>query len=142
MFGGSVQLGWNGGAVDQKIMKLAGRGLEAATIHLLNRTREALSVPAPRRRTKSGRYVATTRAIPGAPPRKLSGTLRRSMAFQMMRQKTIGRVGTNLLYGRPLETWMNHSFLTYSLNRAMGEIRTIMQGAWGGSMSTTVGFNS
>lgn len=139
MFGNSVQVGWDGGKVEQKIMLLAGRGLEAATIHLLNRVREAVSVPAPRRRTATGRYVATEKAKLGAPPRKLSGQLRRSMAYQMMRQKTIGRVGTNLIYARPLETWMNHSFLYYSLERAKGELQTVLQTTWG-STDTTISF--
>ena len=129
MFGSSVQIGWDGGMVSQKVTFLAGRGLEVATIHLMNRVREAISVPAPRRRTKLGRYVATTRATSGAPPRKLSGQLRRSTAYQMMRQKTIGRVGTNLIYGRPLELG-GHSFLFYTLDKAKGELQTILQTTW------------
>ena len=140
MFGGSVQVGWDGNRVADNVQLLAGRGLEAATIHLLNRTREAVSVPAPRKRSKMGRYYATTPATAGAPPRKLSGTLRRSTAYMMMRYKTIGRVGTNLIYGRPLETWMNHSFLAYTLDKAKGELATILQVTWN-STGKTIGFS-
>ena len=141
MFGGSVTVGYDGKPIEQKIMMLAGRGLEAATIHLTNRVRQTVSEPAPRKRNKLGTYRATVRATPGAPPRKLSGDLRRSMAWQMFRQKTIGRVGTNKVYGRSLETWMNHSFLGYTLQKSMGELSVIMRGAWN-STSAQVGFNS
>lgn len=130
---GSVYIGWDGGPVEHKIAQLAGRGLQAATIHLTNRVRQAVSVPAPRRRTKMGRYVATTPASPGAPPRKLSGHLRRSIAWQMFKAGTVGRVGTNVLYGGPLEGWMNHSFLAYTLNKAKGELAMIMQTTFYGS---------
>lgn len=135
-FGGSVQIGWDGGNVEAKIQALAGRGLQAATIHLSNRVKQALSVAAPRRRTLSGRYVATEPASPGAPPRKLSGQLRRSIAWQMYKLNTVGRVGTNLVYGRPLETWMGHSFLGYTLKRAQGELVTVLGRTWGGSVGT------
>ena len=127
---GQVIIGYDGGPVEEKIMKLAGRGLEVATIHLLNRVRQTLSVPAPRKMNKLGRYRATVKATPGDPPRKLSGDLRRSQNYQMMRAKTIGRVGTTLLYGKPLETWMDHSFLGYTLDKSMGELRVIMRGVW------------
>lgn len=66
-----------------------GRGLNAGRLFLEGRVKEALSVPAPRRlvRPKFGGmpyYVATTRAIPGAPPRKLSGRLRSSLTSAMV----------------------------------------------------------
>lgn len=141
MFYGRGIVGYDGEEIGPKILMLAGRGLEAATIHLLNRTRETLSVPAPRKRNAMGRYRATVPATPGAPPRKLSGDLRRSMAYQMFRQKTIGRVGTNKVYARPLEGWMNHSFLYYTLDKSVGELTVILKSAWGGT-STQIGFNS
>lgn len=130
MIFGRAYIGWEGGAIDKKILALAGRGLTTATIHLHNRTKEAISIAAPRRRTISGRYVATEPAKAGAPPRKLSGHLRRSIAWQMFKLNTVGRVGTNLIYGRPLETWMGHSFLVYSMNKAKGEIATILRKTW------------
>lgn len=136
---GSVQIGWDGGTVEQKIRQMAGRGLQVATIHLSNRVRQAVSVPAPRRRSSTGRYVATSKASPGAPPRKLSGQLRRSIAWQMYKFNTVGRVGTNVVYGRPLETWMNHSYLFYSLKKAQGELTTIMQTTWNNSQGFTNG---
>lgn len=136
MFGSSVQIGWDGGPVEAKIMALAGRGLQAATIHLSNRVKQTLSIAAPRRRTAAGRYVATVPASPGAPPRKLSGQLRRSTAWQMYKKNTVGRVGTNEVYARPLETWMGHSFLAYTLNRSKGELVTILGRTWGGTVGT------
>lgn len=102
--------------------RLAGRGLLAGGTFLATRIKEVLSVPAPRRRVIAGPrsrvrppgtpyWVATTRATPGAPPRKLSGRLRASV---MVKQPSPERVQVgvfNLVYARPLETWMNHPYL-------------------------------
>lgn len=70
-----------------QVQKRAGAGVKAAAVFLAARVKEAVSVPAPRKRVvnKLGdiRYVATQRAIPGAPPRKLSGKLRQSVTYEL-----------------------------------------------------------
>lgn len=96
-----------------QVARGAGKGLDAARIFLTARIKEELSVPAPRRRVMSMRlrkakgktkvsgaigkvlgamgdiyYVATTKAIPGAPPRKLSGRMRSSVISVMVTDKT------------------------------------------------------
>jgi hypothetical protein len=105
---------WMGRDVTAEIEKLRGKGLVAAGIHATRRLKEVLSVPAPRRIAVAGvrakwvppgtrYYVATTRATPGAPPRKLSGQLRRSVTYEVSPGKTFVRVGTNVVYARKLE---------------------------------------
>lgn len=73
--------------ISQQVKRAAGKGLNAARIFLTARIKETLSVPAPRIRVKSPggdiSYRATTPAIPGAPPRKLSGRLRGSVTSEM-----------------------------------------------------------
>ena len=67
--------------VSKEIQALAGLGVQAAGKHLKRRVKELISIPAPRKRIRSVNgvlyYRATTPAIKGEPPRKLSGTLRR-----------------------------------------------------------------
>lgn len=57
--------------------------MQAAAVFLAARVKETVSVPAPRKRVVNSlgdiRYRATSRAVPGAPPRKLSGRLRQSI---------------------------------------------------------------
>ena len=57
-------------------MRRLQRGLEAGANVLLNKIKQKISVPAPRKLVMSKRgdvyYRATTKAAPGAPPRKLS----------------------------------------------------------------------
>ncbi len=177
---------WSPSVFDDAL-RMAGKGLQAATIYAANCTKEILSVPAPRvrftdqsgakyyvagfklsdkkrsiaaanfdlskarvvtsdsRRTESdwrreGDYgnrgnfkfpkgmasgppvelqtkFQTAPAIRGEPPRKLSGDLRRSVAYEFLDPMktfeggdvpTRGRFGTNMPYARALEYHRNH----------------------------------
>lgn len=64
-------------------------------------------------------------ATPGAPPRKLSGQLRRSIAWEIRNMGAVGRVGTNTVYARRLEQ-TGHRFLTLALEKYAAEIYAIM----------------
>lgn len=81
--------------IKEQVEKAQGKGLNAARIFLQARIKEELSVPAPRKRMPDGTYRATTRAIPGAPPRKLSGRARASITGRMVTPK-LAEVGTNV----------------------------------------------
>lgn len=119
----------NSAKIAAEVKRRASQGLKAATIFLSARVRELISVPAPRKlmKPKGGvpYYRATTPATPGAPPRKLSGQLRRSIAWEMRQNETIGRVGTNMVYGRALEA-QGHRYLTLAVDMYQNEIKTIM----------------
>jgi len=91
--------------IAKQVTRGAGKGLNAGRVFLAARIKEALSVPAPRRAVRGPpapgkrlgpiiRYVATTPAMPGAPPRKLSGRLRTSVTSIMLNDLT-AVVGTN-----------------------------------------------
>lgn len=126
--------GWNDGALDDA-RERAGKGLAAAAIYLSGRIKEAISIPAPRRKVLGAngivRYAASTKATPGAPPRKLSGQLRRTITWQWMEKLIRARVGTNIKYARPLETWMGHPFIVPTMNREKHALRIIMGRNWG-----------
>jgi hypothetical protein len=88
-----------------QVTRAAGRGVQAASRFLAGRIKEALSVPAPRRAVRASPlpgqkrggilyYRATTPAIPGAPPRKLSGRLRTSVVATTL-SPTAAAVGAN-----------------------------------------------
>lgn len=113
----------------REVQERAKKGLKAATIWIASKVKELISVPAPRALVKpkfgAPYYRATERATPGAPPRKLSGELRRSIAWEMRSNDTVGRIGTNKVYARPLEE-SGHTFLTLAIQMYAGEIKTIM----------------
>lgn len=130
---------WYGGGVEEEIKKLAGKGLKAAAIHAVRRLKEALSIPAPRRRATAGPkakwvppgtiyYVATTKATAGAPPRKLSGTLRRSVAYEVSEDGLTARVGTSVTYGKWLELRAagGHQWLLKTIVGIRDELATIL----------------
>lgn len=119
----------NSSKIKREVQAKAKLGLRAATIFLSGRVKEILSVPAPRKLVKpkvgAAYYRASEPAKPGAPPRKLSGELRRSIAWEMRQNDTIGRVGTNKVYAKRLEE-MGHRYLTLAVQMYQGEIKTIM----------------
>lgn len=195
---------WNTRVIDDAL-RMAGKGLQAATIYAANATKEILSVPAPRVRftDSSGAkyYVAgfklsdkkrsiaagnfdlskarvvtasenaqpfwgrvgdygnrgnfkfpkgmaqgppqdlqtrfqTAPAVRGEPPRKLSGDLRRSVAYEFLDlMKTFeggdvptkGRVGTNMPYARRLEYGPGkHEFLHRVFREREKEIKQVL----------------
>ncbi len=196
---------WNPRVFDDAL-RMAGKGLQAATIYAANCTKEILSVPAPRvrftdqggakyyvagfkisdkkrsiaaanfdlskarvvmsdsRRTESdwrreGDYgnrgnfkfpkgmasgppvelqtqFQTAPAIRGEPPRKLSGALRRSIAYEFLEPTrtfeggdlpTKGRVGTNIEYAKALEYHRNnHEFLRRVFRERQKQIEQVL----------------
>ena len=116
--------------INAEVQKKLGKGIKPAAFFLQARVKECISVPAPRKIVLSAKgvkyYRATTPAIKGAPPRKLSGRLRASIAveFNDPKNTTIARIGTNVIYGKRLED-EGHKYLTLMLNKYKGEIRAI-----------------
>ncbi len=113
--------------------RAAGKGIQAAAIFLTSRIKELISVPAPRVRVlgKRGKaagilyYRATTPATPGAPPRKLSGTLRQGVTVEMSADGLSATVGAGVPYARRHE-FGGHAFLRPSLERWQGELAAII----------------
>ncbi len=90
-------------------------------------------MPAPRTRVTSRKgvryYRATTPAIPGAPPRKLSGRLRASQGYSVSPATLTARVGTNVIYGAVHEYKTGHAFLAPTLAAHRQEVAAAMETA-------------
>lgn len=105
--------------------------LTRAAVHTQNELRKTVSIAAPRRRVTSrrgvARYVATTPAAKGAPPRKLSGRGRAGMAYFVDKQKLEAVVGTNVFYMGVHER-DHHKFVEQTLTRERGRINDLLSG--------------
>lgn len=121
--------------IQAEATRLAGRGLYAAGIYLNARVKENLSIAAPRVIVRSGAgsrrpgatyYRATTPATKGAPPRKLSGALRASYRVVRSSDGFTVRVGSSMVYARPLETWMDHPVLIPTLRAELSRLAQIV----------------
>ncbi len=131
-----VDVRWSSHELADEVKRSLGKGLKAAAIFLSSRVKELISVPAPRVRVlgKRGKaagviyYRATTPATPGAPPRKLSGRLRTSIAYEVDADGLEARVGTNVKYARRHE-YGGHAFLVPTLDRWRGELAGIIRKA-------------
>jgi len=106
-------------------------GMRKMVDFLVEKTKEILSVPAPKTLVKprfgAPYYRALTPATPGAPPRKLSGALQASIYGVVRGNGTHswGVVGTDLIYGAPLEK-RNHPFVTLAMKRYGNHLRMIL----------------
>jgi len=91
-----------------------------------------LSVPAPRIKSKTtGKIRAATPATPGAPPRKLTGRLRASVAYVVSVPALTVRIGTNVVYGRHLELRKlkkyRHPWLMPTLRKLRPKLRAALR---------------
>lgn len=122
--------------IERKVEQLANGGLKAGASYFADRLKDKISVPAPRRRVIAGPrskarvpgtpyYVATVRATPGAPPRKLSGNLRNRVMFRQ-RDVLAWQVGVfNIAYGRRHEVGL-HPYIWPALQEEMGNLDRII----------------
>lgn len=108
------------------------RALTAGAVLLTGRVKETLSVAAPRKRVTSRKgvryYRATTPAVKGAPPRKLSGRLRASITYRVDADGLVARVGTGVVYARRHELG-DHPFLVPTLAAHQREVAAAMEAA-------------
>lgn len=118
-------------AMIERQRREAVRRLTKAAVHVTNAMKVKLSVPAPRERV-TGRdgsvyYRATVPATPGAPPRKLSGRLRASIAYRVNPDSLTAVVGTPVVYG-PVHEYGNHPFARITLAEERGKVNAILRG--------------
>lgn len=120
--------------IAKQVETRAGKGLAACAAFLSSRVKETLSLPAKRKKVVNSfgdiYYRAANRAIPGAPPRKLTGRLRSSVTWQMdgTKRALIGvraRSVTGWNYPKTLE-YGGHPFLAMTAMKYKRELNTIM----------------
>lgn len=155
--------------VKREFERQIGRGLRGAAAFAANRAKEIVSVPAPRRRLRSGEgqlrsalssqlsglkglgkenrkmlaaqfreqfkkqragltsyVIAATAATPGAPPRKLTGTLRSRITSEVI-SDTQARVGLRLDYGAVHE-YGDHPFLSVMVEQNRDALARLIAG--------------
>lgn len=100
----------DGSAVRAAIRAELNRRVFAGTILVLNQARELISTAGPEP------------SAPGEPPHKQTGHLRRSVANEI--EGSVGRVGTNLKYGRWLELGTARMAARPWLRRALNEVKS------------------
>ncbi len=110
-------------AVEKELM----RRMERVVVYVESQAVRLISKDQPVRRTASGKLVATTPATPGAPPRVLYARLRQSVDHDVVKRhkKIIGRVGTNVPYGKTHEEG-SHPWLRPALRKSRSKIKDII----------------
>lgn len=135
----ATHFSWNGDRIAAAIRAEMGRRIRAACLYLSNAVKADISQAGTLRYTagvtKKGNIRQRTiynftHSRPGNPPFKQTGHLRRSITWEVV--GLVGRVGTNLLYGRWLELGTRfmeaRPFLRSNLMVHMLTIRTIIAG--------------
>jgi hypothetical protein len=100
-----TSLVWRQGPVVEAVAQALERGMHRAMVLVRDDTVRRLSTGQPVRRTASGRLVGLDPSAEGEPPHVLTGRLRLSIKHEVERRgrRILGRVGTNVIYGRRLE---------------------------------------
>jgi len=114
-------MAWRGAEFLKQLKEKKKRRLEAACIHLKNAVKQNISEPSNDGQTPAG---------PGEMPHKDTGRLRASIAHEV--DEEVGRVGTNVIYGKFLETGTRfmppHPYLVPTLAQEQSAIKNILKG--------------
>ncbi len=124
-------LEWHGPEAIDHVRGRAVSFLTRAAITVQRRAKELLSLPGTAVRSRTGpggrkgsRITGAVRSAPGDPPRKQTGRLRASVAYEVDAPKLTARVGTNVKYGMFLELGTKRGIAPRPwLRRALAECR-------------------
>ena len=96
---------WRGRKVFSKTKAETTIRMGQAVLFVQGQTKELLNRSQPLRRLSSGIRVGLDPSKPGEPPKRVEGSLLRSITTQVevTTQRIIGRIGTNIEYARFLE---------------------------------------
>ncbi len=124
-------INWHGPAVQAQIRAELGRRIDAACIAVENHAKELISTEGTGAGAGRLSYGASPSA-PGDPPHVQTGRLRGSIAHE--RDGLVGRVGTNVIYGRFLELGTGRMAARPWLRRALGEMSAVVSAIIGRPM--------
>ena len=137
-----MSLNWNGEQAQAAIERMMSRRIGQACGYLEKVVKADISQTGTLRYhplTKKGKRSKTaktiynfTHSVPGNPPYKQTGHLRRSITHEV--SKLIGRVGTNLLYGRYLELGTRRMAARPYLRRALIQTTFTLRRIIGGTI--------
>lgn len=117
---------WRGDQYQAAFRRVLAARMSTACIYLSREIKADISQPGTLRYftkpgARSGRQKTVynfTHSLPGNPPYKQTGHLRRSITWELAGPSGLtGRVGSNLVYAKPLETTMNRPYLRRNLDR-------------------------
>ncbi len=137
-------LRWYGGEVQKRITEETTRRLHACCIVVASHAKKlisiqgtvAVSATGAMKRDKKGRFkrvYGSNPSRPWEPPHKQTGRLRGSVAWEVV--GLVGRVGTNLLYGRWLELGTKRMKPRPWLRRALRECQDKIRAIFAKPMS-------
>jgi len=106
-----MAVNWHGAHVRAKLKSIMARRIQMAARYLRDRIKEQVSEPnammittkSGKRRVKRGTR-GTNPSLPGAYPKKVIGHFRRNIVVEFNRSTMKSRIGTNVLYGKYLQT--------------------------------------
>lgn len=118
-------LDWYGNQASDHVRKRAVQFLEMAAIVVERQAKRLLNVEGSGR-VRGRKTGPIVRSKPGEPPRKQTGLLHNSITHEMDDRALAARVGTNVFYGRILETKLNRVFLQRALDEMKGRVNEIL----------------
>lgn len=132
----SARIEWHGPEAEAHVRGRAVGWLTRAAIEVTRRARELLSVAgtavgtgAAGGRRRGRRIYGAVRSAPGEPPRKQTGRLRASVAYEVDEAQLAARVGTNVEYGKHLELGTRRGLAPRPwLRRALAESMSVIRG--------------
>jgi phage gpG-like protein len=134
-----AEVEWHGDAAMDYVRRRAVQALTRCAIEVTRRAKELLSVAGTNQAGGKGgkgkRAYGASRSAPGEPPRKQTGRLRASVAYEV--DGLEARVGTNVTYGKHLELGTRRGlaprpWLRRALYETAGRIGQILSGPGGG----------
>jgi HK97 gp10 family phage protein len=124
-----MSLRWYGEERKREIEREMRQRVKSAVREVYNRARILVDEAGTAKRKGKAKVYGAVRSLPGEPPRKQTGQLRRSIASEVL--SLVGRVGTNVKYGKHLELGTRHMqprpWLRRALNESRGKIEAILK---------------
>lgn len=115
---------WNGDHIVAQVEAEMERRLDAAAFYLQARMKENLSTEGAGMDARGRLIYGANPSKPGEFPHVQTGRLRGSIAIERTQLKR--RIGTNVVYGRPLELSMDRAFASRTLAEEHDVIQRIL----------------
>ena len=116
---------WHGDEAKNHVRKRAAEFLDMACVVIERQAKRLLNVEGSGR-VRGRKTGPIVRSKPGEPPRKQTGLLHNSVTHEVDDRALIGRVGTNIFYGKILETKLNRVWLQRAVDDTKSRVSEIL----------------